>query len=199
MHTDHSNELHQLLVSISRHLWITGDGRVLYQKKAFDLSLEKLGQSPKNHLVHYLIRDHYSGHFYAEAGASRNLPSAEAFVFRAWSVKEKHSFQGMPETLSVPSTVARVFPQLQEFVEGWGVHVIEPPSGFEAGVRDLRTWEDQIVFDAGIGEFSLQEIQQIALLQSFIRSGEPDAKGTSKFERWIKGLRPPLRIPALPT
>jgi hypothetical protein len=70
---------------------------------------------------------------------------------------------------------------------------------FEAGVRDLRTWEDQVVFDAGIGEFSLEEVQQIALLLSFIRSGEPDAKGTSKFERWIKGVRPPLRIPALPT
>jgi hypothetical protein len=118
VYTDHSNELHQLLISLSRHLYIAADGRVLYQKKPFDLSLEKVDQSPKNHLIHYLIRDHYSGHFYAEAGASRNLPSAEAFVFRAWSVKDKHSFQGMPETLSVPSTVARVFPQFPEFVQG---------------------------------------------------------------------------------
>jgi hypothetical protein len=188
-----------MLVSVSRHLYITADRRVLYQRKPFGLSLEKAGQSRKNHLVHYLIRDHFSGHFYAEASESKDLISAGAFVYRAWSVKEEHSFRGVPETLSVPATVARVFKNLPEFVQGWGVHVIEPPSGFEAGVRDLRTWEDQVVFDATFGEHSFEQIQQLALLRSYLLSTDKNDKtGTSKLARWSAGFRGPLRIPAPP-
>jgi hypothetical protein len=31
--TDYSNQLHQLLVSVSRHLYVTGDGFIKYQEK----------------------------------------------------------------------------------------------------------------------------------------------------------------------
>ena len=59
--SDYPNQVHQLIVSVSKHLYITARGEIRFQKKAFDVSLDKIGKLPKEHLVHYLLRDHYSG------------------------------------------------------------------------------------------------------------------------------------------
>lgn len=142
--TDYANEVHQLVVSVSRHLWIGKDGAIRYQKKPFEISLAKLGSSTRRHVVHYLVRDHYSGAFFAEIATSPDLPDVRKFLLRAWCRKDQLSFCGMPEYLTVPKTVDVQFPNLLTWLDELGVEKLEATSGFQAGVRDLKTWEDDL-------------------------------------------------------
>lgn len=61
--TEYSNQLHQLLVSVSQHLYFGRDGYVKYQKKALDVNIKNCYKSGKEHLVYYILRDHFSGTF----------------------------------------------------------------------------------------------------------------------------------------
>jgi hypothetical protein len=61
--TNYSIEVHQLIICISKHLYVTKSGPIKYQQKSFDVSLAKVDKAEKEHLVHYLIRDHFSGVF----------------------------------------------------------------------------------------------------------------------------------------
>lgn len=49
----------------------------------------------------------------------------------------------VPDSLTVPKTVVSQFPDLLPWLDDLGVDVIKATSGFQAGVRDLRTWEDE--------------------------------------------------------
>lgn len=136
--SDYANQVHQLLVSVSRHLFITSDDRVRYQKKPFAFTLDNVSRSAKEHVVHYLIRDHFSGHFYAEVGRSTELMEPDVFLMRAWTQKEDHFFCGAPDILTVPASVTHAFAWMIDFIAMWEIKVIEPTSGFQAGVRDLQ-------------------------------------------------------------
>lgn len=142
--TDYANEVHQLVVSVSRHLWIGADERIHVQKKPFEISLSKLATAPKRHLVHYLVRDHFSGAFYGEIAVAPTLPEVREFLVRAWSRKDRLAFCGVPDHLTIPKTVEVQFADTRAWVKGLGVQVIEATSGFQAGVRDLKTWEADI-------------------------------------------------------
>ena len=58
-----ANETHQLLVSISRHLYITGDGVLKYQDKRMEVDLGNYRSSRREHLVYYILNDLFSGNF----------------------------------------------------------------------------------------------------------------------------------------
>lgn len=142
--TNYANEVHQLVVSVSRHLWVTKAGELRYQQKPFEVSLAAARESEKRHLVHYLVRDHHSGLFYAEVGVSPELPSVREFLRRAWSPKGRLSFRGLPSAITVPNTVADFFGNLLDWLAQIQVNVIPVTSGFQAGVCDLKTWEDRL-------------------------------------------------------
>ncbi len=142
--SEYANQLHQLLVTPSRHITITKDGRLSFQKKALDVNLARLAKSTKQHVVHYIIRDHYSGVFYAELISGSKLIPVQEFLLRAWSEKEKYPFCGAPEYISIPKSVERVFPVIRRLIERAGIQITEVTSGFQGGVGDVRTWESYI-------------------------------------------------------
>lgn len=51
---------------------------------------------------------------------------------------------GLPDALTVPNVVDEAFPELVPWLDELAVDVIPATSGFQAGVRDLKTWEDEL-------------------------------------------------------
>jgi hypothetical protein len=115
--SEYSNQVHQLIVSVSKHLFVTKTGRLKFQQKAMDMNLSACSKDAKDHVVHYLIRDHYSGVFYAEIHSSSSLIPIEDFLYRAWSQKGEYLFCGAPDWMSIPRTVSEVFPAIIDFIE----------------------------------------------------------------------------------
>ncbi len=73
-----------------------------YQKKPFDVRIENLQSSQKTHIVHYVIRDHFSGLFYAELSDSDSLIPIHDFLYRAWQNKLFHPMVGIPDFMTIP-------------------------------------------------------------------------------------------------
>jgi hypothetical protein len=109
-------------------------------------------RSEKELVVHYLVRDHFSGAFYAEACSSLLLMPVENFLLRAWSKKDEYIFCGMPEYLSIPNTVAEAFPKLLPWVSSLDIELLEVTSGFQGGIRDVPTWENYLRMVFALGE-----------------------------------------------
>lgn len=182
--TDYPNQVHQLMISVSKHLYLIKDGSVRFQKKKFDHTLANVHQSEKQHVVHYLVRDHFSGAFYAEATASSQLFPVEQFLLRAWSKKDKYIFCGMPEHLSVPNTVADAFPNILEWVDSLGVKLLNVTSGFQGGIRDLPTWEKYLQMVFNLNEKTrLSEVQEkAARISNYLNHEHGDR--ASKIDKW---------------
>lgn len=144
--TNQSNEVHQLVVAVSRHSYVTAAGKFRRQKKPIEVRLDKRETFTKRHVVHYLIRDHFSGLFYAELTDSENIFPVHEFLFRAWSKKESHPLYGIPFGLTVPGTVRTLWPDFVSQLKAAAIQAIDVTSGFQGGIRDLRTWEDELHF-----------------------------------------------------
>lgn len=143
-YTNYSNEVHQMIVTPSKHFYVTTDGRFKYQSKPFDVSLKNCDTRIKKSIIHYLIRDHFSGVFYWEISKTETPIPIQEFLFRAWSRKEKKEFQGIPEYITIPKNVQSFYPGLIKFVEKIGVNYLAVTSGFQGGVRDIKTIEDSL-------------------------------------------------------
>lgn len=141
----HANETHQLSVTVSKHFFATKDGRLTRQQKPLEVQLRDVHDSKKNHLVHYVLRDHFSGLFYYEFSLAMNLMPVAEFLHRAWSVKSDFPLHGMPHCLSIPGMVRTVFPTIVEQVSRLGIEVIDATSGFQSGIRDIQTIESSLV------------------------------------------------------
>jgi hypothetical protein len=182
--SDYPNQVHQLMVSVSKHFYLLKNGSVKFQKKKFECTLANMHRSEKDHVVHYLIRDHFSGAFYAEAASSSQLIAVDQFLLRAWSKKDEYIFCGLPEHLSVPNTVAEAFPTLLSWVDSQGIKLLEVTSGFQGGIRDLPTWEDYLRMVFAIGEETrLSEVQgKAARINDYLNREHGDR--ASKIDKW---------------
>ncbi len=140
----HSNQLHQLLVSVSRHLYVRKDGRVKYQEKPLEIDLQSLGRSRREHIVYYIVRDALSGTFFFEVATSRTMIPLAEFLYRAWEKGPGKHIWGLPASLSVPKGLATE--ELFAGLGALGVQTVLPPSGFAAGVRVIRDIEDNLLF-----------------------------------------------------
>jgi hypothetical protein len=191
--SDYSNQVHQLVVSVSRHYYITKQGKYQYQKKPFEVDLGE--SSSKLHVVHYLIRDHFSGLFYAELTDTQHLIPIREFLYRAWSEKREHPFLGVPSGITVPKNVQKLWPAVAGFLAGLGIEVIKVTSGFQGGVRDIRTWEDHLkwgLYRSGIppdfSEVQSQAIETCRQLAAWSVNGEPKER---KWRNNLKGTNVP--------
>ena len=112
-----ANETHQLLVSISRNLYITGDGVLKYQEKRMDVDTTNYHRSKREHLVYYALSDLFSGNFiFAVATTKKMLPLLD-FLHYAWKKdKAEAHFWGLPQKLSVPAC------------RSWGWSLFTPPA-----------------------------------------------------------------------
>ncbi|MDT4956135.1 MAG: hypothetical protein QOJ02_4273 [Acidobacteriota bacterium] len=193
--SDYPNQVHQLVVSVSRHLHITRSGYVRYQKKELDVNLQNVSKSDKEHIVHYLIRDHFSGLFYGEICSSSNLMQVEAFLLRAWSRKDEYIFCGIPGYLSIPKTVSIIFPSVHDFIRELGIETVEVTSGFQGGVRDIRTWENYLRQVVSVREETKPtEIQSGATRISEYLNDDWEVS-QSKMKKWADNINE-IRVPS---
>lgn len=190
--SEYPNQVHQLTVSASKHYFVTKDGRLKYQHKPMEVRLESVKDSDRTHLVHYIVRDHCSGLFFSEVTTSKSLFPIEQFLARAWGKKSDYVFCGIPDLLTVPKTVELVFPTVKASVARLGVRFVEVTSGFQGGIRDIRTVEDwlKLSCDISIAIASLRapQISQI-MSKRKSRNGVDD-----KASLWLKHA-PPVRVP----
>jgi len=149
--SSHRNEVQQLLVSLSRNYYVGGDGNLKFQKKPFEFDFHTVSRSSKKLLVSYLIRDHFSGVYYAEMTTHDRLLNLGAFLFRAWSRKEGHEFCGIPLTLLVPQLVIDKWPRLLDLLEAHRITALKPRSGFETGMIDIKNWQRDFFDSAFVG------------------------------------------------
>lgn len=193
--TDYPNQVHQLVVSASRHLYITKSGYVKYQKKELDVNLQNVAQSDREHIVHYLIRDHFSGLFYGNICSSRHLMPVEDFLCRAWSRKDEYIFCGIPSHLSIPKTVSTIFPGVHDYIHSLGIGTVEVTSGFQGGVRDIRTWENYLRQLVAVQEETTPtEIQsRAARISGYLNDDWEDSQ--SKMRKWADNIKE-MKVPS---
>jgi len=188
----HPNHVHQLTVCVSKHYWVNKTGILKYQLKPFELSLQAVKLAEKIHLIHYVIRDHFSGVVYAESAFSPALPPITGFLFRAWSQKDDFPFCGIPDLLMVPKTVEQVFLGVKAEVAQLGVKFPEVTSGFQSGIRDVQTLEEYM---KSCIDKPVEENKKNLLSAYRCPSRKPARTGNgSKIEMWkqyVDGIRLP--------
>lgn len=195
--TEHSNHVHQLVVAVSRHFYVTSAGKFKKQVKPFEAKLDRPESFTKRHIVHYMIRDHFSGLFYAEVTDTEHLYPVTDFLCRAWSPKETHCLRGVPLAMTVPKNVHAVWPEISTLLTAVEVESIEVTSGFQGGIRDIRTWEEHLRcglytsgFPPDISEVLSQAPDECARVQRYDYRGEK-----SKAMKWQEGLSEEVYIP----
>lgn len=151
--SDYSNQVHQVVISASKHFFIKKDGGLSWQKKPFEVTLAKAPTQLRRHIVHYLIRDHFSGAFYAEVHPADQMVSIADFLYRAWAPKDKHALCGVPEFVTIAATAIEQFPNIHHLLDAYSVGFVKATSGFQSGIRDLRTWEETIRGWPGLTRF----------------------------------------------
>ncbi len=183
--TEYPNEVHQITVSVSKHLYVKKNGRVAWQKKPFEVDLQKLEAAKKDHIVHYLIKDHFSGTFYGEVGRASEILSLGEFLFRAWSLKEKYLFFGMPAYAIIPQVVIDYFPPVENLLRCFEIKYQTATSGFQAGVRTIRTWDENVYYHATWPgkKLSFSQLQAETEDISYDLCAER-AAGSEKYYKW---------------
>ena len=144
------NYIHQLFITPSKHLYVLKDQRLKWQDKAMDTKLEKIEKADKEHVIYYIVADHYSSAFYTELRTNKTLLSPIEFLIRAWKKKSENFFHGVPGQLIVPTTVSKKYPEIKNWLQQLNVGIVPPDSGFYAGIHQVRNWEKEV---AGIISF----------------------------------------------
>lgn len=196
--SEYSNQVHQLIVSVSKHLFATKTGRLKSQQKPMEVKLAACSSADKEQVVHYLIRDHYSGVFYAEIHPGSALIPLEDFLYRAWSQKEEYLFCGAPDWMSIPRTVSEGFPAIIDFIGTYDIKSFKVTSGFQSGaIRDIKTWEQHIRMEIRVGE-GLESLQAWTPAVSRQVSADLNANYSGaqhKIQKWDGGIVKAIRLP----
>ena len=192
--TTHSNQVQQVSVTVSKHLMVLKDGRLKWQWKAIDtVNTRNFRDSRTRHVVHYIIRDHFSGAFYAEVSTSTEFLDIADFLYRAWTAKKASSFSGIPRGLTVAATVMEMFPGMPNLLRHYGIVLIKATSGFQSGVRDIRTWEEAV--RCRFWERSYVELREAAPALSYQLCDDRIGRDISKWKIWRANLEDSL-VPA---
>ncbi len=192
--TEYPNQVHQLTVSVSKHYFVTKDGILKFQHKPMEVQLEKIRGSDKTHIVHYVVRDHFSGLFYSEVALSSYLIPLKEFLYRVWSRKEDYLFCGIPDLLAIPKTVEIVFPSIKQSVALLGVKFPKVTSGFQGGVRDVKTIEEDMKLAVGMPfDKAAQYVNQICRYMATRESRNGKDNKAELWNRFVKSVKLPPR------
>ena len=190
--TDYPNHVHQFVMAVSKHYHAGKDGSLKYQKKVMDVSLAKVLSSEKRHMIIYSLRDHCSGVFYSEISFAPDVLMPHEFLSRAWSHKSDYQFQGIPDLLMLPKTVQEQFPELSNKVQELGIKLVDVTSGFQGGIRDIRTIESRIVLSIN------QPIENLTGWIEYAYRSHAQKKSRiaskSRIDLWAEGV-PDIRHP----
>lgn len=187
--TGFANETHQLLVSVSRHLYISKSGVVKYQEKPMEVDIGNFHRSRKEHLVYYVLRDVFSGNFIFAVATTREMLPLLDFLHFGWKKdKEEDYFWGLPQNLSVPKRVSS--PELITGLRQLKVEPFHPPSGFASGIRIIRDLEENLCFYA-LGRSAIHSLDTVQNCKSSVYRFM--LKGAGKINRinlWRNSLPP---------
>ncbi|EMS83056.1 hypothetical protein [Leptospira noguchii] len=189
--SDFSNHVHQLVVSISNHLYLLKNEEINYQKKSFNINFKNHSKSKKCHLVNCIIKDHFSGASYGEIYSTDQLFSIEKFLFNAWKIKEVYKFHGLPEFLMVPKSVIEHFPGIANIFKYTNVRLIETTSGFHSGAPIIiKEWEKQVCYAPMLYKLlSFSKLQEnIEYFNNKINSFKSDNSDLSKIDKWSNNI-----------
>ena len=201
------NYIHQLFITPSKHLYVLKDKRLKWQSKALEVKLDGIEDVEREHLVHYVLADHTSAAFYAEVGTSKTLVHPTEFLTRAWSQKPDFFFHGIPENLIVPTAVSKKYPNVEGWLQQLGVRIVPPPSGFYAGIHQVKNWEKDVANHISFHEYLEKTPCTLEVLRSKnlrmlemandSQINRPGIRMTRKqlWELPVEG-RPPLRVMA---
>jgi hypothetical protein len=190
--TNHANHVHQLAVSVSKHYYASKDGLLKYQRKPMEITLEDIAKQQRRHMILYSLRDHFSGLFYSEITFGPAVMEIADFLNRAWLPKAGYDFHGIPEALIVSGTVKLAFPALESNLARIETGLINPTSGFQTGIRDLRTIEENLGFALEKPIQNAQDMVKLIYLSQAKQKGRGGAQ--SRLEMW-RVSAPPIRIP----
>ncbi len=144
--SDYPNQVHQLNFSLSQNYYVLKNGEIHYQAKKFDINWKNFDKTGKRHLVNYLIRDHFSGCFYAEIFPVDNIAHIGDFLFDAWRQKTYYEFCGVPANMIIGRHILERWPELQNLKQTLDVNIELAQNGFATGVRAVRDWEHSIKY-----------------------------------------------------
>ena len=196
--TDFPNEVHLLMVSVSRHLYLAKAGELKYQKKPFEYRLNSVHRSSREMVVHYLLKDHFSGVIYAEVCLHTDMIPVGDFLHRAWARKEDFPFCGIPTALMVPKSVLEWVPDIAGLLEHLQINHIAPTGGFQAGAKDISVWEDELVVMTDLQPElrSFQELRRHSVkIAHYLNCRERN--GQRKSDRWTTNIKKVLLPPEI--
>lgn len=182
-----ANEIHQLLVSVSRHLYLTARGLVKYQEKPMEPVTGNFACSRKERLVYYVLRDAYSGNFIFQVATTAAMIPLADFLYFGWKEgKEEDHFRGLPLSLSVPKRISS--PGLLTGLRRLDVEPFHPSSGFASGIRILRDLEENLCFEA-LGRSAIHTVDTFNNCKSKVYRFMLEGAGRdSKLEQWRGNL-----------
>ena len=194
--TDYPNQVHQLIVSVSKRVYVLKNRELKFQKKPVDINLDNFQKAERNLLIHYIIRDHFSNAFYGEIHEKEAPEDVRNFLYRAWSQKEDYPFCGIPDSMIVTKTVQRFAPEIVDLLSRLNVKIIDSTSGFQAGIRIIRTWEEELKFHYKMAPElkTIEDVQfNIDRFCNYInnRSKRNKASNITIWENDVKDLRLP--------
>ena len=129
-----------LLISTSKHLYLTKSGFLRRQQKPIDPRL------PGNKILlkRLVILDVDTGTVYGEMHLDADDPDLIGFLARAWSRKTLHPMRGFPRHLNVPKVVMEnplMRGDLSLLQQEGGFTIAPLPAGFAAGIHAVKQFE----------------------------------------------------------
>jgi hypothetical protein len=187
------NEIHRLIITPSKHLYLRPNGTLVYRKKPIEYKLGGRWPEKIEPVVYYLIVDDYSTVLHAETRRAANLALPEDFLFRAWRPKAEGEFFGRPERLIVPKNI---FDQpLLNLCINARIPYRHPTSGFEALPHITKEWEQRFSEFANKSlAFDTFNHKADALLREYINNHTGSPFGDTRIQAWKRSVINPSEI-----
>lgn len=162
---------YKFLVVTSKHAYSNKKDICFWQDKPIAKATEH-----KIPLRYLLMTDADTGAIYGEIVSSADEPSLIEFAARAFANKhEMLSMSGIPASIVIPKkhpVEEEEYKHFQKAMLSLGITLIHPSSGFDAGVRCVRTWESQVAPLCREGGHVVGKLQRIApLLSRYLSAG----------------------------
>ncbi len=138
------NQKQNLLISQSKHLYLTKGGNLRYQDKPIDPRLP----GAKTLLTRLVLLDVDTGTVYGEMHTDDTAGDLVGFLARAWHPKPHHPLHGLPALLNLPKS-GMVNPDFRSAIamveDVFGVALGDLPPGFNAGIHAVKNFEKEVI------------------------------------------------------
>ena len=174
-----------LFVSHSKHLYLTQDGQLKYQKKELDPRLP----GKRVLLQRFVLLDVDSGTVYGEMHELEGPKHLAGFLARAWHLKPDNVMRGIPALLNVPQAIwddADYQADIRRLKEWGGFDVGSLPGGFSAGIHAVKQFEKTVEsLFWRTSESCPPDISMIRSLAAVLSSEASNSMSHLWKERWL--------------